>query len=317
MEINRELISKYLRGQCSESESQHIKAWLESEEGEKAFPRESKLAQIESEMWKNISGDMDNNETAIIPLYKRVVRYAAAVIILCAVGFSVYYFSSSELLKSETRVAELYQTVKTQRGEKRTVTLPDGSTIRMNYETEVKVPKQLEGDERVVYLTGQAHFDVVRNPEKPFIVYTDDTKTRVLGTSFDINTKKADETEIIVTSGKVSFSEKGQPDNLITLTVNDRAVLKTDQRILKSEIDAQKFTAWKENKLVFDGETLQEVIQVIEPWYDIKVMVKDPDKLQGIYKFSYANPSLQELFERLSFMAKFDYTIDGKTVTIL
>ncbi|MEM9389689.1 MAG: hypothetical protein AAGA02_04400 [Bacteroidota bacterium] len=88
MEVTRELIKKYLRRECSEEERQHIEKWLESEEGEKAFPDESKLPQLASEMWKNISEDMESHDqTPVIPLHHRVVRYAAAACVIFAAFF--------------------------------------------------------------------------------------------------------------------------------------------------------------------------------------------------------------------------------------
>ncbi|MEM9681497.1 MAG: FecR domain-containing protein, partial [Bacteroidota bacterium] len=199
--VTKELIEKYHSGLCTSEEKKKVEEWLKSPSHQVDLSPESEDENTRKEIWSHltpvISGD---SNTPTRPLYRRVIRYAAALIMLCAVGFSVYYFSGFNLTNTENQVSTTYKTVKTQRGEKRTVTLSDGSTIRMNYETEVRVPEKFEGEERVVYLKGHAHFEVTRNPEKPFIVYTEDTKTRVLGTSFDINTKGADETEIIVTS---------------------------------------------------------------------------------------------------------------------
>ncbi|MEM7107939.1 MAG: FecR domain-containing protein, partial [Bacteroidota bacterium] len=178
------------------------------------------------------------------------------------------------------------------------------------------VPEQFEGNERVVYLTGHAHFNVARDIERPFIIYTEDSKTEVLGTSFDINTKSAGETEIIVTSGKVAFLQKGKERNRVTLTVNDQAVLDADKRITTQEVDALTLTAWKDNRLVFEGKTLKEVIEVLEPWYDVNIAVEDPSYLEVAFSLSGDNPTLEAFLKELCFAGRFSYRIEGKQVTL-
>ncbi|MEM6526046.1 MAG: FecR domain-containing protein [Bacteroidota bacterium] len=318
MKVTRELIERYHSGHCTEEEKRAVDQWLSSSKDQyDQLLDPATKDDMASEIWGSISPVVQSDSSGkVVPLYQRIGRYAAAVLFLSAIGFSWYYYTSRESISRTTQVADLYQTVQTQRGEKRTVTLPDGSTIRMNYETEIRVPERFEGDERVVYLTGHAHFDIARNPEKPFIIYTEDTKTQVLGTSFDINTKEEGETEVIVTNGKVAFSEKGSFDNQITLTVNDRAVLGSDKSMAIKEVNAQKLTAWKDNRLVFDGETLKEIIEVLEPWYDVKVTVEDPNLLTQDFRYTKDNPPLETVLDKLAFMGRFEYRIEGKNVTI-
>lgn len=273
---------------------------------------------MEQYIWQNLEpSNLKNSNTKIISLHRRVVSYAAVAIILFTVGFFTYGYLDNPIQIIDTAYFSDFKSIETQRGQKRTVKLSDGTIIRLNYESEVKVPEQFEGDERVVYLTGHAYFDIAHDPGKPFIIYTQDSKTQVLGTSFDINTsKKEGETKVIVTSGKVAFSEKDQLENLVTLGINDRAVLGPDKTITKSKVDAGKLTSWKDNKLVFDGESLQEVIEVLEPWYNIQVVVENSDLLTEDFKLSINNPSLEIALEELAFLAGFDYSIEGNKVVI-
>ncbi|MEM6830788.1 MAG: FecR domain-containing protein [Bacteroidota bacterium] len=318
MEISPDLLNRYLNGQCSLEEKKQVEVWLEAQKKKASNVPELQAEMMESRIWENLSEVVkEDPPTPVFSLYRRAIGYAAAAIILMTAGFFGYnYISNIASPNSEIAYLENIKTINTQRGEKRTVTLSDGSTIRMNYETEIRVPEKFAGNERIVYLTGHAHFDVARDTERPFIIYTEDSKTQVLGTSFDIDTKEEGETEIIVTSGKVAFSEKGKPDNLVTLTPNDRAVLGADKSIMTDEVDAFALTAWKDNHLVFDYQSLSEIIEVLEPWYDINVIVKDPAMLTNIYKLSYDNPSLESLMQQMSFVANFQYKIEGDTVTL-
>ena len=323
MKITKELLRRYNLGEITEQERKAVEDWFQQLDDPSVGPKapidpEENKRQIWSQL-SNAVPELESRplgERAVVPLPKRLMRYAAVAIILVTAGFFSYRLLSDSLGTNRAEQSITLKTINTERGEKRTVTLSDGSTIRMNYETEIRVPEKFEGNERIVYLTGHAHFDVARNEEKPFIIYTEDTKTQVLGTSFDINTKSPDETEVIVTSGKVAFSEKEKVDNAVTLTVNDRAVLNSDKSIATSQVNAQKLTAWKENRLVFDGETLREIIEVLAPWYDIQILVEDPELLDEDFKLSRDNPSLQLLLKEMSFAAGFNYKIEGKEVII-
>ncbi|MEM6736946.1 MAG: FecR domain-containing protein [Bacteroidota bacterium] len=318
MKITPELLKRYQSNQCNAEEIKEVEEWLHSTADELSNLSEKKLKNMEQDIWRNLApSHLKNSNTKIVFLHRRAVSYAAAAVILFTVGFFTYSYLDNPVPKIDMAYFSDFNSIETQRGQKRTMKLSDGTIIRLNYESEVKVPEQFEGDERVIYLTGHAHFDVAHNPEKPFIIYTQDSKTQVLGTSFDINTsKKEGETEVIVTSGKVAFSVKDQVDNLVTLSINDRAVLGPDKMITKSNVDAEKLTAWKDNKLVFDGESLQEVIRVIEPWYDVQVVVENSDLLTEDFKLHMDNPSLEITLEELAFLAGFDYRIEGDKVVI-
>ena len=318
MKITPELLKKYDEGKCTAEEKMAVEHWIGSTEKENTHYSPSLIQKLKESTWTSLSENFDDGNSAMIPLHIRVMRYAAAAIILFAVGFFIYQsLADHPFGTGRTEQSLALKTINTQRGEKRTVTLSDGSTIRMNYETEIRVPGKFEEDKRVVYLTGHAHFDVARNPEKPFIIYTKYTRTEVLGTSFDINTKDENETEVIVTSGKVAFSDKARKDNLVMLKANDRAVLNPGKTIATNEANALKLTAWKDNRLVFDDETLQEIIEVLEPWYDVQISVKDQKLLTESFNLSLDNPSLKGVLDRLGFMASFKYKIDGKKVIIL
>ncbi|MEM9389142.1 MAG: FecR domain-containing protein [Bacteroidota bacterium] len=326
MEITKELLERYEQGLCTREEKKAVKAWFETIED--PTPSDKKILDDNvnrNRVWSQLSqavpqleSEKSGRDTRVLSFPGKMARYAAAAVLVFTVGFFTYEYLSGDAHKSVGQLAyfEDFRAIETQRGEKRTVTLPDGSTIRMNYETEIRVPEKFEGDRREVYLIGHAHFDVVRNPEKPFIIYTEATKTQVLGTSFDINTKGEENTEVIVTSGQVAFSEKDKEDNRVTLTRNDRAILDGDKSIMTDEVDAIALTAWRENKLVFQDKTLAEMIKVIEPWYDVQIEVENKEALNNKFNLSLNNPSLNDLMDELSFLGDFSFSINDKKVLI-
>lgn len=347
MKITKQLILKYYSGQCTEEERVFVENWMASSEDEPSELSENVLSEMDERTWKRIKqtnkislqradkeyerlktldrfgSNRNAKVSGIIPMYRSLARISIAAFLaiglFIAVGTAAFWLLNPlDSPPKDTVVSwKGYTTKKSKRGERPTLTLPDGSTVHLNSESLLKFPERFSGTERVVYLEGHAHFDVARNPDKPFIIYTEDSKTQVLGTSFDINTsRKQGETEIIVTSGKVAFSEKDQNDNLVTLKVNERAVLDAGKNIAKSEVDADMLTAWIENHLVFDDYTLAKVIDVLEPWYDIQVSVKNTDLMTRDFKLSMEDPSLEAVMDTLSFLGEFEYEIHDNRVTI-
>ncbi|MEM6817012.1 MAG: FecR family protein, partial [Bacteroidota bacterium] len=176
MRITRELLEQYFLDNCTEEEKRAIERWRSSSEDEyEKLLSEVSKREIENDIWNDLIPVINKGQDKkAIPLFNRVTGYAAAAIILCTVGFFSYRTFSDNFEVNEMEQSLVLKAITTQRGEKRTVTLPDGSSIRMNYETEIQVPEKFEGNERVVYLTGHAHFDVARDTERPFIIYTKD-----------------------------------------------------------------------------------------------------------------------------------------------
>ena len=314
--ITPELLERYYNNLCTGEERKVVEAWLANEEQQS--PNEGKYLE---ESWQKIL-DKTQAEGKQIPVYKspfsrRLIGIAASVVIFLSVGIYSYYNFLDHRSNRTVQDEVTYRNISTDRGQKRVLSLPDGSTITLNAESEVKLPIKFADTSRVVYLIGHAHFDITRDIKRPFLVYTDYSKTKVLGTSFDIKTFPGSEkTEIVVSSGNVEFSQENNRRNKVRLTVNDKATLLPGEKIEVTEVNARHLIAWKDNRLLFENASLQEIVEVLELWYDIEIVVEDPTLLKKTYTFSYDNPPLESLMERMSFVAKFRYSIEGEQVTI-
>ena len=310
MKVSSELLKKYTDGTCTPNEKHLDDAGLSEEEFGDSIDN------IKSKLWS--SAGLEENQVRIKSLYSKLLQYAAVFLMLISIGFGYYYWSNSVSTDPSVIFAQgNYEGFSTERAEKRKVQLDDGSTIWLNYESQLKVAKTFNVDDRVVFLSGHAHFDVAPDADRPFIIYTDQTATKVVGTSFDIRAfVNTAETEVSVTSGKVEFSVLDNTEKKVTLSVNDLATLIPGGQIEVSEVDAARLSTWRNNRLIFDYQSLAEIIEILEPWYDIDITVKDPELLDKVYRFAYDNPSLPVLLEQMSFMGDFAYSIDGKQVTI-
>lgn len=193
------------------------------------------------------------------------------------------------------------------------VQLNDGSKVTLNAGSRISYEASFSGNNRVVYLTGEAFFDVVRNPQKPFLVYANELVTKVLGTSFMVRANEFDKNVVVeVSTGKVAVSaQKDKTENEVDfngliLTPNQKViynreveqftkVLVPEPAIILREEDKQKMD------FNFDDTPASEVFKVLENAYGIHIIF-DEDLLKNCPVT--APLSDQNLFRKLKIICK-------------
>ena len=196
--LNEEILAKFLMGECTEDELREVNAWLE-ESGENA----RELFRLEEIYHLGRLGDTSNTqdiEKAEKRLFKRLeqektkqykvrrmvgwIRYAAVFVgffLLGTFGYLFYQtYSQPETLLAVTTHDKIKE-----------LKLPDGTKVWLNKNTTLKYPHEFAGKGRKVYLEGEGYFEVMRNPEKPFVVQSEVMQVRVLGTVFNLKSDKA------------------------------------------------------------------------------------------------------------------------------
>lgn len=144
--------------------------------------------------------------------------------------------------------------------------LSDSSRVWLNAGSELRYPDVFGKDHRMVYLKGEAYFEVVKNPERPFIVNVGETKIEVLGTQFDVKTLGADACRTTLVEGCVQVQWAEQPS--VVLSPNQQAEVCQDGTIEVQEVDVRYQVAWKKNQFAFRDQTLFRVMQELSEWYD-------------------------------------------------
>lgn len=218
----------------------------------------------------------------------------AAILVISIAGF-VFYLSKNTSLpfgnysayqqRVETK-KDLFQEVLNDDKKPKVVSLPDGSTIILKMGSRVSFPKVFSEKRRDVYLSGEAFFDVVKDPTKPFVVYANELATKVLGTSFTISSYEKDkEVKVIVKTGRVSvFSlnkEQEPTEQLLTeeaeliLTPNQQVVFNRNENRLKRTLVAIpepiKPISTIHKPLIFDGTPISKVFDSLEEIYGIAI----------------------------------------------
>ena len=223
-------------------------------------------------------------------------RVAAILFFPLLLSFIVYYYSQTEKPINSVSYAEIQCPL----GVRTKFQLPDGSTGFLNSGSKLKFTAQFS-NERSVELTGEAFFDVVRNEVIPFHVNTKNLDIKVLGTTFNVIANQDEGTEeIVLQTGEVDVLSKSGKQ-LSVMTPDEHFILNTEKRTFtKKNVVASQYTSWKDGKLVFRNEDMQQVAHRLSRWYNAEVLVDD--RLLDDYSFhaTFIDEPLDEVLKLIS-----------------
>lgn len=237
-------------------------------------------------------------------------RIAAILIFPILLSFiSYYYFHGLQTTKNTT-----YAEIQCPLGVRTKFQLPDGTTGFLNSGSSLKYPVQFIG-ERKVDLIGEAFFDVVHNKKMPFHVNTRNLDIKVLGTTFNVIANEDEKTEeIVLQTGKVDVSSKSGKQLAVVLP-NEQLTLDIEkQTFSKKVVEASQYSTWKDGKLVFRNENMQQVARRLSRWYNAEVVVDD--RLLDVYTFhaTFIDEPLDEVLKLLSLTTPLSFQEDKRTI---
>ena len=221
-----------------------------------------------------------------------------------------------------TEKVQHFSTISTGAGQKKTVTLPDGSTVFLNSASSISYGEDYNHTERKISLKGEAFFKVEKDPAKPFIVKFKGLYTKVLGTSFNVNAYLENKgIEVAVSTGRV---EVGKIQN-IAVKGSSLAVLKagsqlnystSDERMILSSVERRTIGDWKQGTLRFKGEDFGAVALGLEKWYGVKIRFDHPGLKNCRFRGTFKNLSLREVLVLLQKSSDFTFQINQQQVFI-
>ncbi|MDN3580883.1 FecR family protein [Mucilaginibacter flavus] len=156
------------------------------------------------------------------------------------------------------------------------IVLSDGTEVWMNSASSLRFPFAFTGQTRDVYLSGEAFFKVAKNKALPFIVHTNQTDIKVLGTQFNVNTYKQDVTTTSLVEGSVTTNSANTPK--VLLQPGYQAVYAAGKGFLTQPFEADVELAWMHDIYYFHDTKLQDIGEVLSRWFDVKVVFDDPAK---------------------------------------
>ncbi|MDN5217437.1 FecR domain-containing protein [Fulvivirgaceae bacterium BMA12] len=254
----------------------------------------------------------ESNDLIGRKLFYKISGVAAAIVLM--VGAALWYNDNTLSTPSEHSISEVIRK-KTGSGQKLTLQLPDGSKVVLNAESEITYAIPFSSN-REVKLSGEAFFDVKKDPEHPFTVLTRYTTTKVVGTSFNIRSYTYEsETAISVLTGKVEVSDHNGHEAALIPAQQGVFDFKHDQ-LLVTPFSAEAIAGWKDGLLLFNNTPLTEVMDRLEKWYGVQFEITDGTLMEGKYTGRYNNASLEKILDGVSYASGFDFKIKDKTVLV-
>jgi len=192
------------------------------------------------------------------------LKYAAVFLISALItgsGFWLYNRITSDLND--------YTLISSPNGQISNVLLFDGTNVWLNAGSTLKYRRSFNKNDRQVFLEGEALFSVTENAKIPFIVQAGDARIKVFGTEFNVKAYKNEaKVETVLITGKVQFSAGGES---VVMSAGDHLLYSLNTReIIKNKVNTGEYTSWKGGQIYFDDESLSNLTQLLERWYEVK-----------------------------------------------
>lgn len=278
------ILDRYFANHCTEQEASQVLDWLATPEGQAYYSRilDERIEQFDSDPTHVMIRSMDD-EKVLQSIYeqadaseqentkrrKRINWYSVAAVLagLCIGGYTFWMYVHHNTIAYTTGY-----------GEVRTIILEDSSVVTLNANSTLSYhPEGI----RDIYLEGEAYFSVRHMPEhKPFVVHAGKVEVQVLGTEFNVNSRRK-ETEVVLRSGKVKLDVKANADmQEMMMAPGDKVTYAEGKKdVVRQIVNTDKYTSWRNNRLIFDHTPLKEIAQLLEDNYGLQVVVEDPAML--------------------------------------
>ena len=210
-------------------------------------------------------------------------------------AWTSYYVSNQEVDKPVQMAAVLKSNPD---GRKTTFELPDGTRVNLNAASELKYVDDIENSKRIVYLTGEAFFDVAKDKTKPFMVITKGISTTALGTSFNIKAySDYPLVKVLLMTGKVGVEYLSAKASGLILNPGMGAEYDSENgKLIAKDFNFEKELGWKQGIIILDNVGFPEVINQLERWYGVNIQIQNKQKAgQWNYSGRFQNESLENV----------------------
>lgn len=268
------LISRYLAGDATSPEIQELFNWIQSDDNNrKYFLRQQ-------DIWSVLNPTVDINDintedaernilrgTGIMPRRRLVFRKLfgfwsriAAVILLPLLAVVAY------LLIDRQQHAPDNVTITTAFGSLSSTDLPDGTTVWLNANSSLTYSPAMNGDERNVFLQGEAYFKIKADTRHPFNVQTPYMTVTATGTEFNVNAYDSIASVTLV-NGHVNVGIK---DRSLALKPGEHLSMTDGRPVISKLSDTEKYCCWKKGMLIFEDESLVSICNRLQQMYDVE-----------------------------------------------
>lgn len=304
----------------------------------KHLKRHQDKIQFAEPSMQNVIDEQDKGQARSRNVKHRIRTAFAVAAAIIGIAFTSYLFMENDNDKVKN-VHHKFEFI-AQKGSRKSFSLPDGTHVFLNSDSKLSFDERFEnGDTRPVVLEGEAYFDVAKDKARPFTITTHSVTIKVVGTSFNIKAYPNErKTEAALITGEIELSLNESPNKVIHMKANDKVEVENniqthdpgDKKSNKSltvrmgnlskvNIANREHIAeitWVEDRLVFENETLRELIPKLERWYNVRIKVTNESVLNNHYTAKITNENIVELLTAMQVAKPFKYEYINEEIII-
>ncbi len=321
------LAEKYSAGECTGEEAALVEKWAalhyRHHNENPFFKTAEERLENENRIWYNVKRELDIGAKAkVYPLFRKLRPLIAASVVtaMLAGWYFVYGRFPGELQASlPPGIESRNTTVSRQR-----IVLPDSSMVILEPGASIVAGENYGEGTRTVYLTGEAFFEVRRDPQLPFFVYAGELVTEVLGTSFRIRPEEKRGTiEVSVMTGKVSIytgnDRYEKKRNGVIATSNQKIVFDTESKTIRQDlvdIPGMIVPRPAETSFQFDDTPVEEVLELLQKVYGIEIVTGNAALKRCVFTGDLNELGLYEQLDYICDALRVSYEIRGAGIFI-
>ncbi len=212
---------------------------------------------------------IDSFKTPVRKLYTTLISRAAVIVLALVSGAIIHMFVS----KNNYDLS--FNEIEVPYGQMSKIKLTDGTSIWLNSGTTLKYPSIFNTEKREVFIKGEAYFEVAKNTNSPFVVNSNSFSVEVLGTSFNLTSYDNDaKSNLTLVEGKVKLYSENKHWSTV-LNPGESADVTKGELVEIKHVDTDFFTSWKNGKISFRQESLNDIASKLERWYNTKILFTD------------------------------------------
>jgi transmembrane sensor len=249
------------------------------------FEEHEPTAEDQQEVWEKITTTIHRSQRFVIPHWWRYAAVFLGIVIITALLYN----------GQEIKYSTAY-------GEMKTVILPDRSVVRLNAHSSIRYRHHWLGtDKREVWFDGEGYFSIVHKINNlPFRVHTTDVNVQVLGTAFNVNTRRV-KTQVVLSNGVVKLELNRAQPTVITMKPGDMVTYSAATDALSNQrVNPEQYNAWLNNLLIFNNAPIIEVIATLEDNLGISINIDNAGLEKKTFTGSIPMDNASIFFKTLS-----------------
>jgi transmembrane sensor len=311
------LLNQYINNACTPEEFDELMLAF------KASPNNDDFDEVLKRNWERSAHSTIENNLSWTDISARIKekapkRYNTRLLFKYAACFALAVLIGTISFYKKADTGNPYLTAQSLPAKTKVVTLPDGSQVTLNANSSLRYPEKFSNGQRIVYLKGEAYFEVVHDRKKPFIIYSGALKTQVLGTTFTVSAYNEQKPQsVTVLTGKVGVMDQSNKAQAI-LTPGLCAVTDLKSKSLKVSrmADPMDAIAWMDDKMMFEDATLADVATALSNKYAVSVVINNQRIASRHITAIFQNQTLPDILNGITRLTHAKYHVDKNVYTL-